>query len=358
MAEARIIELLTRKLAGEASEDELQELKELIARYPETIYTEEAFRQIWNSKAVDEDTDPFYARHRRKHREEFDSFNHVEPIHTTAHPKPRNRLILSSFFALFVVAAAVYFFFLLPGRQAKPSGYTRIVSGKGVRKSVKLPDGTNVWLNSDSRLSFEAGMNEKNERIVELEGEAFFDVVHITGRPFIIHTNKVLIRVIGTAFNVKAYPNDKKSETTLIRGMIELSTVEGPKQKFILKPSEKFSLIQAKTGGKGRFNGGKEKDSSTLLIELVESVRLANKEYVPETSWTENKLIFENETLEDLAPKLERWFDVKINVVRKNPAGERFTGSFANETIEQALTAMKLIKPFNFTINEKNITIY
>ncbi|HZG25843.1 MAG TPA: DUF4974 domain-containing protein, partial [Chitinophagaceae bacterium] len=77
-----------------------------------------------------------------------------------------------------------------------------------------------------------------------------------------------------------------------------------------------------------------------------------------ETSWTENKLIFENETLEDLAPKLERWFDVKINVVRKNPAGERFTGAFANETIEQALTAMKLIKPFNFTINEKNITIY
>jgi transmembrane sensor len=223
---------------------------------------------------------------------------------------------------------------------------------------VKLPDGTSVFLNSDSRLSFDANMNEKNERAVELEGEAFFDVVHLTGRPFVIHTNKVLIRVLGTSFNVKAYPNDKKSETTLIRGSIELLTMEGSRQKFILKPSEKFSLIERRGKSSGNLNGNKDKDSSTLLIENVAPVKLANKEYVPETSWTENKLIFENESLEDLAPKLERWFNVRINVVRKDPAGDRFTGAFANETIEQALSAMKLIKPFNYTINEKNITIY
>ena len=360
MEEKRIIELLTRKLAGEASEDELIELNELKDKYPDTLYTEEVFTEIWNSKVKVEDVDFFYRRHKKKYRNEFEAWNDVQSANHFRDAKHnRNKYLIGSLCIVLLLAVPAFLFIYPPTKTARVPPHTQMISGKGVRKSVTLPDGTNVWLNADSRLSYDANMNGNIVRVVELAGEAFFDVVHIQDRPFIIHTHKVSIKVLGTAFNVKAYPNDKKCETTLIRGKIELSTNVGAKQKIILNPSEKFSVIESETKGRnGKTNGDGAYDSSTLLIEHVTPVRLANKEYVPEISWTENKLIFENESLEELAPKLERWFNLKINIVGKNPAGYRFSGAFANETIEQALTAMQLIKPFNFTINDKNVTIY
>ncbi|MCW3111194.1 MAG: hypothetical protein JWQ09_5700 [Segetibacter sp.] len=360
MEEKRIIELLTRKLAGEASDEELIELKELIEKNPDSFYTEEVFGEIWNSKVQVEDENFFYKRHKRKYREEFDFADgkeYIEDVRDLKHK--RNKYLAGSLCIVLLLAVTGYLFFSSPGKTTRIPAYTEIISGKGVRKSVTLPDGTNVWLNADSRLSFDANIHENNIRVVELAGEAFFDVVHIKDRPFIIHTKKVSITVLGTAFNVKAYPGEKNCETTLIRGSIELVTNDKAKQKFILKPSEKFSVIERKTKGTaGIRNSDKGNDSSFLLIEYITPVKLANKEYVPETSWTENKLIFENETLDELVPKLERWYNVKIDITAKSRAGYKFTGSFANETIEQALTAMKLIKPFNFKINDKNIAIY
>lgn len=358
MDEKRIIELLTRKLAGEASKGELIELNDLIAKYPDTQHTGEVLTRIWNSKVDEEDINFFYERHKIKYPFEFEASPNDEPSKELPVPKAnRAKYVMIGVAVIFFLVLAGSLFFYQSRQTSRAPAYTQIISGKGIRKSVTLPDGTNVFLNADSRLSYDAHMNTNSIRVVELAGEAFFDVVHKQGRPFIIHTNKVSIKVLGTAFNVKAYPDDKKCETTLIRGIIELSTNDGTRQKFILKPSEKFSVIE----GRAKESAGKKNirnDSSTLLIENIAPVKLANKEYVPETSWTENKLIFENETLEDLAPELERWFNVKISITGHSPANDRFTGAFANETIEQALMAMKLIKPFNFTIHEKNITIY
>lgn len=358
MDEKRIIELLTRKLAGEATNSELIELNELIAKYPDALHTQEVFSRIWNLKVQEEDTAFFYERHKMKYRHEFNTLNAMEPsLYIKRAKRKRYKFLVIGLCVAFIIILSGYLFFYQLGKLTTAPSFTQIISGKGIRKTVILPDGTNVFLNADSRLSFDANMNANNIRVVELAGEAFFNVAHIQSRPFIIHTSRVSIKVLGTAFNVKAYPEDKKCETTLIKGIIELSTNDGARQKFILKPSEKFSVIARRTKKIAGMKNG-DKDSSTLIIENIAPVRLDNKEYVPETSWTENKLIFENETLEDLAPKLERWFNVKIYLVGLNPANYRFTGAFANESIEQALAAMKLIKPFNFTINEKNITIY
>src|SRR5690606_28811338 len=91
-----------------------------------------------------------------------------------------------------------------------------IMTQKGVRKQLVLPDGTKVWLNADSKLSYDNSMNDNDVRSVDLEGEAFFDVAKDVDRPFLIETKEISIKVLGTVFNVKAYPDEDKTETTLL----------------------------------------------------------------------------------------------------------------------------------------------
>ena len=105
-------------------------------------------------------------------------------------------------------------------------------------------------------------------------------------------------------------------------------------------------------------NGIHQNEGGTLVIEHVTLVKVANKEYVAETSWTDNTLIFDNESLEDIATKLERWYNVKITISGQSIGKYRFTGAIENETVEQALSALQIIKSFNFKINENDITIY
>ena len=353
MVEKRLIELLTRKMAGELSSSELLEFNEMMSVYPDALQEEEIFKQIWNSKIPTEDVDSFYERHKKKYAHALLFVQGKDRFPATM--KWRKTYTYLAAVCIVILASLLFYFVYDP--SSRKDSYKQIIVGKGVRKMVLLPDGTKVWLNADSKLSYDPQMNNADIRLVTLEGEAFFDVMHDKKHPFIINANKVSIKVLGTSFNIRAYSNDKKCETTLIRGSVELTLNDGSKQKIILKPSEKFALIE----------GAERKDlkredtlyqGKTLLIEHINPVKVEDKEYVPETSWTENRIMFENETMQEIAVKLERWYNVKIAIDSKEIGSYHFTGSFTNETIDQVLTAMRLAKSFNFKINDNEITIY
>jgi len=235
---------------------------------------------------------------------------------------------------------------------------THITVVKGMRKKIKLPDGTLVWLNADSKLSYDMDMNHKEQRSVTLIGEASFDVTHDKKHPFIVHTDKIAVKVLGTRFNIKAYPDDKKSVTTLLRGSIELSVNSRPQQKIVLRPTETFTLIEKKKEISDQTSTVQTSKDIILVLANIDPVKIGNKEYIEETSWTENELVFQNESFEELIPKLERWFNVRIQLNEQNIKSKHFTGVFTNENIQQALIAMQLIKPFNFKINEHDVIIY
>ena len=353
MLEKRLIELLTRKMAGELSSQELVELNEILSAYPDALQEEEIFQQIWNSKEVEEDVNSFYDQHKKKYAEAL-LFNDVKPSSSaTINRRHYYKYVVAAFIP--IVAIALVYFFHEP--LSDKDSYKEIIVGKGVRKMVLLPDGTRVWLNADSKLSYNPQMNHTGMRHVALEGEAFFDVTHDKQHPFIINTDKVSIKVLGTSFNIKAYLSDKKCETTLIRGSVELTLNDGSKQKIVLKPSEKLALIDDEER-KDLKSENKPHKGKTLLIEHINLVKVEDKEYVTETSWTENRIMFENETMQEIAVKLERWYNVKIGIHNKEIASYHFTGSFTNETIDQVLTAMQLIKSFSFKTNNNDITIY
>lgn len=364
MKDHRIIELLSRKISGEISALELIELEDLMARYSDAIYYEEILRQIWERPEEQSDLSDAYERHKSRHAGKFnfneegpeDQAEQLETADMEEEPAGRkwsSYKIPVLFTLLLVLAAALLFYH--PDANEELMADTEIISGKGIRKNITLPDGTNVWLNSESRLLYDKTMVNRDERIIRLSGEAFFDVKHDKKHPFIIHTNKISIKVLGTSFNVRAYENDDRTETTLIKGSVELSVNSRPKEKIILKPSEKFILNEQ--SGSADPEPSKMKGAK-MIIEYVAPVIVASKEYVRETSWTDNCLVFKNESMEELVPKLERWYNVNITIKDPKIKKYRYTGVFSKESIDQALLAMQLTKYYNFKIQNHDIEIY
>jgi ferric-dicitrate binding protein FerR (iron transport regulator) len=204
MPENRLIELLTRKMAGEASDEELHELEEILSDHPDAIYTEDIFNQIWDSKVKEEDVNYFYKKHRKKYQDQFEPTDSLETFVPRKSWFKKHRFAVAAVFTLFALTSSGYYIFSSTQKTTTTtSEYTNIVAGKGIRKAVTLPDGTKVWLNGDSKLSYDSKMNEEDTRTVSLSGEAFFDVAHDKEHPFIIRTDKVSIKVLGTCFQCK-----------------------------------------------------------------------------------------------------------------------------------------------------------
>jgi ferric-dicitrate binding protein FerR (iron transport regulator) len=369
MSEQRIIQLLARKMAGEASAEELEELERLQAMFPDISYQEELLQYVWQRPVdfnEDQTTELAYEAHRLRFQNEFAKLEELE-IHGEPEqsfiipPADNNRNLIYWVIAAVLTGCFVVLFWPdsnPPGKDPQVlAGTTRIETSKGARKKITLPDGTQVWLNSDTHLSYDENMNKGQERMVKLSGEAFFDVAHNEDHPFIITTDKISIRVLGTAFNVKAYPRDSITETALIRGLVELTVTDRPTQKIVLRPSEKISIvenIQAKESG--RTPQSKTFDRK-LILEDIKEVAIGEVAVVQETSWTNDMLVFKNEQFEEMVPRLERWYNVTIEIRSDKLRKRRFTGIFKEEPLEAALEALQLIEPFRYRINDERLVL-
>ncbi len=155
-------------------------------------------------------------------------------------------------------------------------------------RKIELPDGSEVWLNQDSRLVYN-GRFESRE--LSLTGEAFFDVVPDADRPFLIHTEKATTRVLGTSFNVRAYPDEENVEVTVSTGKVALLDQDEPEDR-----------IELEVGETGVFL----KEEDKVQTEVIENVNA--------TAWKEQKLIFGEESLRGIIPTINRYFDVNIEV--------------------------------------------
>jgi len=346
MHEQRIIELITRKIAGEATAEELGELSYLLTKSPDAVYYEALLEQVWELGNNEEkpDLDDVFTMHKLKHKNELDFKSNAK---LSFIKKPS--FILTVAASILLVITTHFINNYIPTTKEER---IEVIAGKGIRKEFTLPDGTIVQLNSGSTISYSSDMLDRNQRDVSLVGEAFFKVAHDKIHPFIVKTSKVAIRVLGTEFNIRDYPEDEESETTLMKGSVELTVNGRSHQKFILKPSEKFAMVK-----KNEIPGSRN-SSSVLTIENISPIVFGGNEYIEEISWTENKFVFQNESFDELLPKLERWYNVKIVLEDPMIKSYRFTGIFVNENILQALEAMQLIKSFNYKLTENEVKIY
>ncbi len=371
MQRDRIWTLMSRKLSGEATQAELLELDSLIALNPETDIPTQFVNEYW-AIPIENDEDFLEATfHQHTERlkdkgyhlntdlSETGSFNYES---SEKNKKTKKAILFGSASLLIVAVIFVsYYYYKTNDRLQNPTVAKSEISTKnGSRTKIQLPDGTSVWLNSSSKLTYDNQNFGDKIREVSLVGEAYFDVVKNAAKPFIIHTAKMDIKVLGTAFNVKSYPGDRTTETSLIHGSVEV-TLNDRLEKIMMKPNEKLIINNddSKTlPVNNMVNPQKLSTAATKpIIELSHLTRYPSDNSVVETGWINNKLIFTNETLEEIATKMERWYGVTIHIKNENLKKELLTGSFEKETLPQALKALQFTTRFNYKIEKDAITI-
>lgn len=268
---------------------------------------------------------------------------------------------------LVMVAGVMVFYWTLGKRVSKgiasSSDFTQYITSAGQRHTIVLSDGTQVWLNADSRLACSDSFQTGKEREVTLSGEAYFKVAPNPTSPFVIHTQKLDVRVLGTELNIEAYPGENKEVAALIKGSIQVSLRADPDRRIILKPREKAVVVNnLLLIPSDIVHDKKEKRLETpnnLIIAPLTTDSLLDSGTV-ETAWMEGKLVFRNESFSQLARQMERWYDVDIHFSNSSMEKYRFTGIFSTETIDQALQALQLTSPsdpFNYKINGKDVLI-
>jgi transmembrane sensor len=379
MNEERVWYLLSVQLSGEATPDELEELNALLKQQPELGLRAGIMRNIWNNGQTHEEK-PVAASHFDKHLQRLS--NHLaQPVlqfdtETIDNNTPdadniphRSRLRWLWLGAGVAASVLVVFLVFTPAKRSgdKPVASNTISTRPGSKSKVELPDGTQVWLNADSKLTYAQNFMG-NTREVTLTGEAYFDVAHAnsaeTGQriPFIIHTNSIDIKVLGTAFNVRSYPGEKTIETALIRGSVEVSMRNSDK-KIVLKPDEKLivkndnaTVVSNKPAPADSINISTDNEPMMTLSKIRRFKEDTTAHY--ETLWVKNKLAFENESFERMLPELERWYNVSIILKNESLKTLHFTGVFENKSLADVMAALSMAQGFRYEIKGAELIIW
>jgi len=242
--------------------------------------------------------------------------------------------------------AAIILLAFIAGNLLKPSllsdkeiRYSEITVPFGQMSQIKLSDGTKIWLNSGTTLRYPERFAE-NSRSVSIEGEAYFEVAKMAHKPFTVNTTEMNIEVLGTSFNLSAYREDAATSVTLVEGKVAVRDNTGK------------TIAQLIPGQKAVKN----KQTNALAISTVETAFYS--------AWIAGKIYFDDEPLDQIAIKLERWFNVEITFADQQLKSHRFTGTILkNKPVDQIMQALELLSPIRFkhqvnAIGKDKITIY
>ncbi len=374
--------LLSKKISGEASPEELDQLNKLIESNPEWLVTLENLQELWESKPVpaniislkNQKAEDAYLSHVIRLKEksvdfESDIQDYGEELNPFPGKKKPYRKIATYLMAASLLVGGLFIYRqsqMAAGQQElqaslKETGPNEINVAKGSKSRIQLPDGSLVWINSGSTVIYSKSFSSE-ARELTLEGEAYFDVVKDPRHPFIVHTSGIDIKVLGTAFNVKAYKSEPTIEATLIHGSIEVIKKDEPNgSRIMLKPHEKlvFHKLIEEDRRDQRANlptpAQTEPESSSIVIApLAKNIADSN---IVETGWVYNKLIFEDERFEDLANRMEEWYNIKITIDNNKLRETRLTGTFVNETIEEALKELQFLVRLRYSFKNNEVVI-
>lgn len=224
------------------------------------------------------------------------------------------------------------------GQDSEGSGTSALVvksNPKGQKSLITLPDGSRVRLNSESYVEYHE--NFVHDRQVKLVGEAFFDVVHDNVHPFVVNSGDVSVRVLGTSFNVQAFPYDESMSVAVVTGkvLVEKRKQHLDSQPAMLMPNE-MVRIDHKTG--------KFEKSSYDAEELL--------------AWKDGVLAFKRASFNEIMERLERWYGVDFVIKRSTPITNGFTGRYKNPTLKVVLEGMSFSSEFKFKIQGDTVLIY
>lgn len=229
-----------------------------------------------------------------------------------------------------LISTASFYYF--SGKYQEKEELFTVFAESGQKTQIFLPDSTRVWLNSDSYLSYSSGFNRKN-RIVNLKGEAFFDVMKDKEHSFTVKTEDINVVVHGTAFNVSAYPDEQVMSVSLLRGSVTVEERKTTSRSIRLEPNQQVCIER-------------ERQSWNLTSCNAEM----------ECLWTQNMLRFENISATEVFNKLEKWYGVNIHIDNLDPS-IKYGFVLKSESLREILDLINKITSINYQINGKEVNI-
>jgi transmembrane sensor len=239
-----------------------------------------------------------------------------------------------------LVLVSVYFFIGKGGgpialrTDTSASDIVERINPAGQKSVLRLSDGTTVWLNAASRITYARHFDGKDTRDVYLEGEGFFDVAHETDRPFIVHTSSITIKVLGTSFNVKSYSEEKTIETTLVKGKVRIENpgINGKKDDIDLMPNQRAVF---------------DKESKAIQIREVQA-----ENSVP---WRQERLVFDEVSIDDVILQMERWYGVTIHVEKRGDLNCKLSATIEKESLEEVLRLLEASHNISYRIKGRDV---
>lgn len=309
--------LLGKILAGEATAEEQAAFEEWLNQSQENRNIYEAYLNFYNNYSIKE-TSTLETRSIQRYLNKA--------------PRKSNRIYWAAAAAIALLVVSV-FFLLAPKQMAEPqlqSGLVIKSNPSGQKSRILLPDGSTVWLNSNSSIAY-AETFADSVRNIRLTGEAYFDVVRDEEKPFIVEAGGLRTTVLGTSFNINNYQEEKTASVSLVSGKVK---VEQDDHSAILTPGEQLTF-------------DKSTEEMTAQSVAVEKIAL----------WKSGILVFEQEDFQSVTRRLERWYDVNITVTGDPSPEWQFTGYFDNENLKNVLEVLCFGKKLNYKIEGNDVEL-
>ena len=330
-----IDELIANYLTEGLDKNALDELKTWIAASAENQQYFICQREIWFS-AVSREAASVYDKDKA-----FENFRNRVESQKEIQSTSRRGFSLSALWryaavVAIIIAVGCISYWQGEGNVKDTFADISVEAPLGSKTKLYLPDGTLVWLNAGSRMTYSQGFGVDNRK-VELEGEGYFEVKRNEKIPFFVKTKDLQLQVLGTKFNFRDYPEDHEVVVSLLEGKVGLNNLLREEKEAVLSPDERAVLNKA--------NG----------LLTVESVTASNA-----SQWTDGYLFFDEELLPDIAKELERSYNVKIHIANDSLKTFRFYGNFVRreQNIQEVLEALASTEKMQYKIEERNITIY
>lgn len=234
--------------------------------------------------------------------------------------------IAAILFLPLLVYTSIQFYFRNENPVQDSTVFNTAETPLGMRSSLTLPDGTKVWLNAGSRLSYPVLFSQKF-REVKLSGEAFFEVEKNKKWPFVVSAGNMNVIVTGTTFNCNAYPESKQIQTVLVEGHVTITNASATETEE-LNPGELASF--------------------DINNQKITTKKTDFEKYI---AWKSGKLMFRDDNMNTVVEKLQRWYNVDIVIADKEIADYIYTATFVDESLDQVPKMLSLSAPIRYTVS-------
>jgi transmembrane sensor len=331
MEKDQFLLLVTKVLSGNASPEETDHLKEIISRDSSLKLLYDQYTRYWHPENLHQQTDVEKAL-----SQTWEKINQSNDSAEFEPAGPEKKIFSwkrwAAAAALTGIAAMAWW--MISSRSPLKPSYVESYNPKGERSTIVLPDGSKVWLGAESRLTYPAAFAGR-QRTMELDGEAYFEVVKNPQKPFVIHMKAGTVRVLGTSFNVKAHTDDGEIITSVNTGKVA----------FVPLTNNSMDSIFLTPGRKAFYNvaSGKITESET--------------DAEADRAWTEGILYFQADSLGKITRTLERYYGKTIVFKNEQLKSYRYTGKFSHNSPAEILRFLSKTKPFYFQDGESSIII-